>query len=61
MRRIGLWGLVFAFLLAGSVGCGNKPQVKQGTDPFKAKSQTKSQKGTNRANPMIPKEVKTDK
>jgi hypothetical protein len=57
MRRMRLLGLILAFVLGGPLGCGNKPQVKQGTDPFKAKSQ----KGTNRGNPMIPKDVKTDK
>ncbi len=57
MRRMGLLGLVLAFVLSGLFGCGDKPQVKQGTDHFKAKSQ----KGTNRGNPMIPKDVKTDK
>jgi hypothetical protein len=59
MCRIGLLGLVLAFVLGGPLGCGNKPQVKQGTDPFKARQDT--QKGTKRDKFMMPKEVKTDK
>jgi hypothetical protein len=59
MHRMGLLRLLLAFVLAGSLGCGNKPQVKRGTDPFKARQDT--QKGTKRDKFMMPKEVKTDK
>jgi hypothetical protein len=54
-----LLGLVLAFVLGGPAGCGNKPQVKQGADPFKTRQDT--QKGTKHDKFMMPKEVKTDK
>jgi len=59
MRRMILLGLVLAFVLGGPVGCGNKPQVRQGADPFKTRQDT--QKGTKHEKFMMPKEVKTDK